>query len=590
MKLFISYAHTDNWQVTQIVELLRSGGHDPWFDQRLLPGQDWKKELRDAVDSCEIFVFALSPASSESEWCQWEFTQAVELKKPIVPILILATEKVPESLVDRQFVDFSQGMTPEAVARLMGGITHIAVTIPGDAVKKVMPSDNTRPAQAEDFQKHVFISYNRKDQEMMKRVRDSFQVARIPIWSDDSLNSGAEYQQEMVQKAIVSAGCMIVILSLETKTSSPVRTELDTAVKHNIPIIPLVAQSEWKDVMLPQLADLTPVDLTTDFATSIRKVVDMVQKYTTSDTERPTKPVRLAAPVTGFWDILIRVIQKERCIPFIGASLDQEVMLSRQEIAVEWAKKHSYPFAAGYDRDLARVAHFMTVEMGGPFISKDDIVESWLKGTSEPDFSKDDQLHSALASLGFPALVTTSYNDFLYRAMEYHSKVPQRVFFFEDEWQSSYGQFSDDASVQKPMIFHLYGHYSEPESLILTEDDYLNYLVRITRQEIKFPSTITSAIGKNSYLFVGFTVTEWDLRILFHILSNLGRKGRGPHIAVQIEPIQDISSDEQEERVRAYLEGYFRDHLRAHVDVHVGSTKDFILELKQRWQQEQANA
>jgi hypothetical protein len=588
VKLFISYAHTDMWHVTQIVELLRSGGYDVWFDKRLLPGQDWKQELSNAIKTSDIFVYSLSPSSVDSEYCQWEFSEAVRLKKPIVPILIHVTENLPESILSRQFVDFSQGMTHEALARLMGGISHIAITIPTQEVPQVILSETSRPAQAERFIKHAFISYNRRDQDTMKQVRGGLLAAQIPVWNDEGSNTGADFQQEMVYKAIINAGCMVIILSPEAKKSTWVRKEVNDAIKYNIPIIPVVVQGTWAEVRLPQLSELSPIDLGKNSA-AMSHLVEAVKKNISSRTEIHSKPISPAAPAKGFWDILLRVMQKERCIPFVGASLDQGILPSRRDIAIQWAKKHRYPFAPGYDHDLARVAHFLTVEMGGPMVSKDDIVETWLKPAKPPDFSQAEQLHSSLAMMGFPLFVTTSYNNFLFQALEHHGKAPQRVFFFEDNWQSSYGKLADDASVQKPMVFHLYGHYSEPESLILTDDDYLKFLVRISKKEINFPITVLNGISKNSYLFIGFTVTEWDLRILFHILS-LSRRGSGPHIAVQIEPIQDMSSEEQEERMRAYLEGYFRDHLGAHVDIHVGNTKDFIIELQERWQREHANA
>ncbi|MBZ0275199.1 MAG: toll/interleukin-1 receptor domain-containing protein [Anaerolineae bacterium] len=58
MKLFISYVHTDIWQVKQLVEILRSGNHEPWFDDRLLAGQDWKDELEQSIKNVmRLYIF-----------------------------------------------------------------------------------------------------------------------------------------------------------------------------------------------------------------------------------------------------------------------------------------------------------------------------------------------------------------------------------------------------------------------------------------------------------------------------------------------------------------------------------------------------
>lgn len=149
MKLFISYAHTDKWQVKQLVEILQSAGHDPWFDNRLLPGQDWKQELAKAIDNCETFVYALTPESVESEWCQWEFKHAVEQGKPVLPILMQSKTKVPDVIRKYQYADFSEGPTPTNVAQLMGGLTQIAITIPPEQAPAAPDEPSGTPAQAQ---------------------------------------------------------------------------------------------------------------------------------------------------------------------------------------------------------------------------------------------------------------------------------------------------------------------------------------------------------------------------------------------------------------------------------------------------------
>ncbi|MDX1994031.1 MAG: toll/interleukin-1 receptor domain-containing protein, partial [bacterium] len=128
MKLFISYAHVDVYQVRQLVDLLRAGGHETWFDHSLIVGQDWKQQLYDAIKSCEGFVYALTPESVASEWCQWEFGQAVEMGKPIFPVLMQARTQLPDTLNRFQYADFTEGPTPQGIAKLMGGLNAIRIS------------------------------------------------------------------------------------------------------------------------------------------------------------------------------------------------------------------------------------------------------------------------------------------------------------------------------------------------------------------------------------------------------------------------------------------------------------------------------
>ncbi len=149
MRLFISYAKVDRPLVNPLVELLRAGGHEPWYDFGLLPGQDWKDELLRQIRACDAFVYALTPDSVDSEWCQWEFAQAVQLSKPVVPVLLKDDTVLPESLRRYQYADFTQGATPEVAARLIGGVYRFAVTIPADAAPEAPVDPVGRPTQAE---------------------------------------------------------------------------------------------------------------------------------------------------------------------------------------------------------------------------------------------------------------------------------------------------------------------------------------------------------------------------------------------------------------------------------------------------------
>lgn len=148
MRLFVSYAHEDAPLVEALVEILRAGGHAPWFDDRLLPGQDWKAQLRSAIQRSDAFVYALTPASVASEWCRWEFVQAVRMGKPVIPVLLRQGTPLPEALAHFQYADFSQGATPHVVARLMGGLSNIAVTLPASRAPRAPENPAGLPALA----------------------------------------------------------------------------------------------------------------------------------------------------------------------------------------------------------------------------------------------------------------------------------------------------------------------------------------------------------------------------------------------------------------------------------------------------------
>lgn len=125
MQIFISYAHASIQKVSKIVEVLTAGGHTACFDNQLLPGQDWKKELHEKITSCDAFVFAITNDALASEWCAWELSTAVHLEKVIIPILLEPEVSIPAELKRLQYTDFSQNMPPLEVAKMMHSLNSL---------------------------------------------------------------------------------------------------------------------------------------------------------------------------------------------------------------------------------------------------------------------------------------------------------------------------------------------------------------------------------------------------------------------------------------------------------------------------------
>jgi hypothetical protein len=128
IRLFISYARIDEVRIAEIVAVLRAGGFDPWWDDRLEPGDDWKESLRSRIASCDALVCMMSPDFIDSEWCQWELAEASALSKPIIPILLRAETALPPALARLHYVNASRGLQNLDVARLVGKLARLKQT------------------------------------------------------------------------------------------------------------------------------------------------------------------------------------------------------------------------------------------------------------------------------------------------------------------------------------------------------------------------------------------------------------------------------------------------------------------------------
>ncbi len=120
MRIFVSYARVDKPYCIQIVDTVDV--HETWYDQRLYAGQNWWKEILRRLDWCDGFIYLLSPDSMGSEYCRKEFELAQSLGKHIFPVLIRERTTLPEALKGLQYVDFTEGITPDGVKSLLNSI------------------------------------------------------------------------------------------------------------------------------------------------------------------------------------------------------------------------------------------------------------------------------------------------------------------------------------------------------------------------------------------------------------------------------------------------------------------------------------
>ena len=283
------------------------------------------------------------------------------------------------------------------------------------------------------------------------------------------------------------------------------------------------------------------------------------------------------------WDSLLRRIKAGSCTPFLGAGACAGFIPLGSEIAQEWARNHDYPLSDPWD--LARVAQCLAVKRD-PMFPKEEIV-SRLRNVVPPDFDAPGEPHGVLADLPLPIYITTNYDNFMTRALRGRHRNPSRELCrwnsLVRDWPSVFDPGSGiEVGVANPVVFHLHGHDEVPESLVLTEDDYLDFLVNISRDPQIIPRRIEKALTNTSLLFIGYRLADWDFRVLFRgLIGSLERSLGRIRIAVQLAPepppIEGITQDQ----VLAYLEEYLN---RDDVRVYWGEACDFVQELKTRWE------
>ena len=286
------------------------------------------------------------------------------------------------------------------------------------------------------------------------------------------------------------------------------------------------------------------------------------------------------------WDLLIRRIRAGKCTPFLGAGAAYGVLPLGSQIAQSWAKEFGYPLEdAG---NLARVATYLGVQYDAMY-PKEMLLKNWIQNAKPPDYADPDEPHATLASLPLPIYMTTNYDPFMTKALEAAGKKPRRElcrwnYFLKDRPSI----FDDDPgfepSPEEPVVFHLHGHDESAESLVLTEDDYLDFLVCISRDDELLPHQVRRSLAGTSLLFVGYSLADWSFRVLFRGLVNSVEPSlRRISVTVQLPPVPDNqkSTLSVQSDIQAYLARYFD---QIDIRVYWGTAREFMTELRTHWE------
>jgi len=200
-----------------------------------------------------------------------------------------------------------------------------------------------------------------------------------------------------------------------------------------------------------------------------------------------------------------------------------------------------------------------------------------------------------LAKLRLPIYLTTSYHDFIERQLTAEgAKVRTRFCLWNMEPEIVKPEHLPDRdyypSPEEPVVYHLHGYEEYPRSLVLSEDDHLDYLLELAQDTNSnrplIPPYLRSALEESSLLLLGYRVQDWDFRSLYSGLINLPHArlrmlDRTYSIAVQLDPKYQ-EGIANKEKARTYLDDYFRS---ANFRVEWSSIERFIATLDNEWNQ-----
>jgi hypothetical protein len=344
-----------------------------------------------------------------------------------------------------------------------------------------------------------------------------------------------------------------------------------------------------------------------------------------------------------FWSDTRSLIQRNAVTPIIS-NFTAASLFGGDALALNlqaWADTQ-LPLSDEESRDLARVAQVWNIQQNDPRKTKGDYLRFlkeilFNKAVNDPELdeqTRDDVMRPnnnaisdksvsefaqdlgyprvsdpnqdalrLLAELPLPLYITTCYHEFIEQALisTGYKKPESEILYWNQALENIPSIYDRESGYRpdekRPLVYHLFGRDAYPESLILTEDDYLDWLVRLAemRGEVNvtkhqgnqriIPDVVRTALSMNALLVLGFGTYSLDFRVLFRSLIigiGAGRKEnklvpRG--ICMQIDRV--AKTKKQQKLARDYAEKYFEQMSR--FDVFWGNEKECVLALMALW-------
>jgi TolB-like protein len=105
--VFVSYAHDDADAVFPELVWLKEQGFNIWYDEGIGAGTEWRDEIAQAIISSRVFIYFVTPRSTESNNCRKEVHYAVDRQVPVIAVHLQPTELpngIDLAISDRQAI------------------------------------------------------------------------------------------------------------------------------------------------------------------------------------------------------------------------------------------------------------------------------------------------------------------------------------------------------------------------------------------------------------------------------------------------------------------------------------------------------
>lgn len=126
---------------------------------------------------------------------------------------------------------------------------------------------------------HVFLSYSRRDSDVMRLIEESLSMARLTVWTDEGIEPGTEEWERAIKETMRSCGCFVVILSPDAEKSIWVNREIAYADMIGLRIFPILARGTEEDAIPIRLITHNFTDIRDTYDLPMGRLIDTIRRH-----------------------------------------------------------------------------------------------------------------------------------------------------------------------------------------------------------------------------------------------------------------------------------------------------------------------
>lgn len=210
------------------------------------------------------------------------------------------------------------------------------------------------------------------------------------------------------------------------------------------------------------------------------------------------------------WKDVIYTLREERCILFLGPGAYQAPgggdLKEGLKLFLE-AEDPEHPHIRQYNHD-------------GFFLFRKNRyqrrIAASIRDYYNQDFPETERLFSQLAQIPFPTVFLVNSDNLMTRTFDNLGLNYQWDFYFRNRKATE--KFESPSS-QTPLIYNLLGNIEEPESLILTHQDFFDYLESAFEGNSMSPELQDELEGAERFIFLGLPYEKWYFQLILRVLA-----------------------------------------------------------------------